>query len=72
MCGESLSDEDHTELNIKYITLSIYHPSCQVWSAGAVKKQTKKNAHTENRFSPSRLYVEDVQELMNLGHVTMH
>lgn len=42
MCDESLSDEDHTELNIKYITLSIYHPSCQVWSAGAVKKQTKK------------------------------
>lgn len=55
--AEGLSDEDHTELNIKCITLSIYRGSCQVWSAGVVKKkkQQKKNAHTENRFSPGRL-----------------
>lgn len=43
--AEGLSDEDHTELNIKCITLSIYRGSCQVWSAGVVKKKTqqKKN-----------------------------
>lgn len=42
--AEGLSDEDHTELNIKCITLSIYRGSCQVWSAGVVKKKntTKK------------------------------
>lgn len=55
--AEGLSDEDHIELNIKCITLSIYRGSSQVWSAGVVKKKhnKKKNAHTENRFSPGRL-----------------
>lgn len=48
--AEGLSDEDHTELNIKYITLSIYHGSCQVWSAGAVKKKKQeKNKKQEKK-----------------------
>lgn len=34
---ESSFDEDHTELYIKRITLSINDLSCQVWSAGTVK-----------------------------------
>lgn len=35
--GGSSFDEDHPELYIKHITLSIYHLSCQAWCAGAVK-----------------------------------
>lgn len=34
---ESSFDEDHTELYIKHITLSIYHLSCHVWFAGAAE-----------------------------------
>lgn len=30
-------DEDHTELYIKYITLSIYHLSCHVGTVATVK-----------------------------------
>ena len=47
---QSSFDEDHAELYIKHITLSIYHLSCQVWCAGAVK-----NADIKNRFHSSRL-----------------
>lgn len=36
---ESSFDEDHTELYIKCITLSIYHLSCHTGTAGTVNMQ---------------------------------
>lgn len=52
-------DEDHTELYIKHITLSIYHLSCQVWSAGGVNMPVKRRI----------LYIG---EQRNLGQAVMH
>lgn len=43
----SLFDEDHTELYIKHIPLSIYHLSCQVEAAGAVKCPLKAQIHSQ-------------------------
>lgn len=43
----SLFDEDHTELYIKLIALSIYHLSCQVGAAGAVKCPLIEHIHSQ-------------------------
>lgn len=63
---ESSFDEDHTELYIKRITLSIYHFSCHTGTAASACRYKKTDT------VPADFKVKDIGELINVGQVIMH